>query len=201
MTFDSRPTSHSLDAALADYEHATNTAGEYVSNLLGIEFSSVGEAASTLRDLREQAAVRVNTGRRQSAVLSAPAFDPATALFPRAQSVAARFLLRAANRRAHELGFTARDEIMAGEMAVAAVRFACGGLSPLADRLAWADHVASNQAVATLGKPLNVHRDFVIRCAVLGLGDALNTEHDPDVPASVAVEAWLGEARSRYQRR
>lgn len=58
-----------------------------------------------------------------------------------------------------------------------------------------------NEAIATLGKHLNVHRDFVIRCAVLGLGDVLNAEHDPDVPTSVAVEAWLGEAHARYQRR
>lgn len=186
----------SLDAALADYEHATLTAGRRVGALLGVTVSSSGSVASTLNELRGQIAPRLRHRDSDVGVITTPRFDAEVDIFASPQAAAARFALCSAIRLAHGVGFTPHAEITIGEIAASALREADGGLSHLAYRIAEADHVESVRAALTLGRRVRVQRNFVVRCAVLGLGEALNAEHDPDVPASVTIETWLAEQRA-----
>jgi hypothetical protein len=191
MTIDFKTTAQTIDAALAEYKAVTIEAGDDVALLLGIDAGSLDHGTTTLRDLR--AAIGLADARVPS--LAVRMHDRTTALFGSTQADAARSLLRSAIRLTHDWGFTAKDEILVGRTAYFAVSH-IGHPSPLADRLAWADHVAAYEAAATLGRPVRFYRDFVVRCAVLGLGEALNAEHDPDLSASHVVEAWLGQTRA-----
>jgi hypothetical protein len=188
-----------LDTALAEYKSATLTAARQVRELLSVGVAHSGTVATTLHDLRQQAATRLRYDDGDAAVITAPGYDPASDVFASAEAAAARFAVRSAIRLAHDLAFTAQDEVAVGVLAVAAIRSAGKNLSQLAFRLAEADHVEHIRATSTLGRPVRVQRDFVVRCAVLGLGEALNAEHEPDLPTSVAVEAWL--SRTRQHRR
>ncbi|MCX2934664.1 hypothetical protein ORI20_30810 [Mycobacterium sp. CVI_P3] len=191
-----------LDSAIAEYEHATLAAGRHVSELLGITVSSSGSAANTLNELRRQIAPRLRHRDSDVGVITTPGFDAETDIFASPGPAAARFALRSAIRLTHSLGFTSQAEIAVGEMAVAAIRAAGGSTSHLAYRIAEADHIESVRAALTLGRPVRVQRNFVVRCAVFGLGEALNAEHDADEPASTAIETWLAEQRAfrRHQR-
>lgn len=198
MVFDFDPTIRGLDAAIREYASATIAAGDGVTGLLGVSVFAGGQQAMTLTDLRRQLTThRSATNRRMVAFISAPR-EP-FALFESSPAAAARLQVRSAVRLTHDVGFTLLDEIAVGEAAYAAIR-SYGELSPLADQLARADHVLVFDAARTLGRPVAVHRDFVVRCAVLGLGDALNAEQEPDIPASVSVETWLSHPRIRQQR-
>lgn len=191
-----------LDAAMAEYEHATLTIGRQVSDLLGIAVSSSGSVAETLPELRRQVAPRLRHRDSDVGMITAPRFAPEADLFARPPAAAARFALRSAIRLTHSLGFTPHAEIAIGEMAVTAIRSAGAGTSHLAYRLAEADHIERIRAAGTLGRPVRVPRNFIVRCAVLGLGEALNAEHDPGMPSSIAIETWLAERRaSRRQHR
>ncbi|AGB22144.1 hypothetical protein Mycsm_01751 [Mycobacterium sp. JS623] len=191
---DVKATVHTVDAALREYESATVDAATDVTILLGIGPKQLSQTAPNLRELRTEI-VRLRSELHGIPVTPTRHHDTSGALFGDEEAESARYLLRSAIRLAHDRAYTTRDEMAVGEIAYTAVTV-YGGLSPLATRLAYADHVSAYEAVATLGRPLKVHRDFVVRCAVLGQGEALNAEYDSDVPASVAVEAWLGEARS-----
>jgi len=187
----------SLDTALADYEHVTLTGGRQAGDLLGLTVSSSGSVATTLQEVRRQIAPRLRHRDSDVGVITAPGFDAEVDIFAGAEVAAARFALRSAIRLTHNLGFTPQAEVVIGEMAVAALRSTGDAASHLAYRLAEADHIEVIRAAITLGRPVRVRRDFVVRCAVLGLGEALNVEHyDPDVSASIAVETWLAEQRA-----
>lgn len=194
--------SESLDVALADCADATLAAARLVGDLLGVTVSSSGSVAATLPELRRQMAPRLRHRDTNVGVITTPAFDAEADVFANPQAAAARFALRSAIRLVHGLGFTPQAEIAIGELAVASLRSAQGDLSHLAFRIAEADHVETVRAALTLGRPVRVQRNFVVRCAVLGLGEALNAEHDPDVSTSISVETWLAEQRAaRRQRR
>lgn len=203
MTFlDNHHGQQALDAAISEYQAATLTAGRRVGALLGVTVSSSGSVASTLHELRRQITPRLRHGDSAVGVITTPRFDAEADVFASPQPAAARFALRSAIQLAHNLGFTPHAEIAIGEIAVAALQSAQGDLSHLAFRLAEADHIESVRAAVTLGRPVRTPRNFVVRCAVLGLGEALNAEHDPEVPASIAIETWLAEQRAtRRQRR
>lgn len=203
MTFlDNHLGQQSLNTALAEYDQATLTVGRHVGSMIGVTVSSSGSVAISLPELRRQVAPRLRHHDSDVGVITAPGFDAEADICATPQTAAARFALRSAIRLVHGLGFTPHAEIAIGEMAVAALRSAQGDLSHLAFRIAEADHVESVRAAITLGRPVRVQRDFVVRCAVLGLGEALNAEHDPDVSASIAIETWLAEQRAaRRQRR
>ena len=199
MMSDFDPTIRGLDAAIREYESATIAAADSVAGLLGVSVFGGGQHATTLSDLRRHVRMhRSVTNRRVVAFVPGPR-EP-DALLENPQAAAARLLMRSAVRLIHDRGFSLLDEIAVGEGAYAAIR-SCGDLSPLADQLAQADHVTVFDAARTLGHPVAKHRDFVVRCAVLGLGEALNSEEEPDLPASVSVETWLSRARIRQQRR
>lgn len=190
-----------LDTAMAEYEHATFIAGRHVGDLLGVTVSAYGSVAGTLHELRRQIAPRLRHRDSNVGVITAPQFDAEADVLTTPQAAAARFALRSAIRLIHSLGFTAHAEVAIGEMAVAALLEA-GCSSHLAYRIAEADHIECIRAAGTLGRPVRVQRNFVVRCAALGLGEALNAEHDPDVSASIAIETWLAEQRAaRRQRR
>lgn len=191
----------SLDAALAEYEASTLAAARHVRELLSVGVAYSGHVATTLHDLRQQAATRLRYDAGEAAVIVASGYDPASDVFTSADPAAARFAIRSAIRLAHDLEFTPQDEISVGVLAVAAIRSVGRNLSQLAYRLAEADHIEHIRAASTLGRPVRVRRDFIVRSAVLGLGEALNSEHEPDLPTSVAVESWLSQARVRQQRR
>ncbi|MGU3500909.1 hypothetical protein [Mycobacterium sp. C31M] len=203
MTFlDNHFGQQSLDTALSEYQAASLTAGQRVEALLGVTVSSSGSVATTLQELRNQIAPRLRHRDTDVGVISTPAFCAEVDIFTDSQAAGARFALRSAIRLAHSLGFTPHAEIALGQMAVAALRDADSEMSHLAHRLAEADHVERIRAASTLGRPVRVHRNFVVRCAVLGLGEALNAEHDPQVSTSIAIETWLAEQRAaRHQRR
>ena len=114
--------SESLDAALADYTHATVASGRLVGDLLGVTVSSSGPVATTLAELRRQVAPRLQHRDTSVGVVTAPAFDIETYTFGTPWAAAARFGLRSAIRLVHGLGFTPHDEITVGEMAVSALR-------------------------------------------------------------------------------
>lgn len=191
----------SLDAAINEYQSATLTAGQRVNDLLSVGVAPLGPVADTLDDLRLQAAIRLRYGTGEAAVIAVREFDPASDVFTAPDAAYARQAVRSAIRLIHGLGFAAHDEVVVGDLAVAAIRSASQNLSQLAYRLARADHVKYIHASNTLGRPVRVHRDFVVRCAVLGLGEALNAEEEPDLPTFVSVESWLSRARIRQQRR
>ncbi|OBK28887.1 hypothetical protein A5634_19825 [Mycobacterium asiaticum] len=199
MTCNLDSTIRGLDAAITEYGSATVSAAEVVSDLLGVSAFGGGQLATTLVELRQQVSGHQSMTNRRAAALVAAPRDPA-ALFDNPQAAAARVLLRSALRLVHDVGFTLLDEVAVGERAFAAVR-SYGELSPLADQLARADHITAFDAARTLGRPVGNHRDFVVRCTVIGLGEALNAEEEPDLPLSVSVETWLSRARFRQQRR
>lgn len=189
-----------LDSAMAEYERVALAAWHRVGDMLGITGSTSGPVADTLHDLRQQVAPRLRYRDSEFGVITTREFDVEADVFAGSQAAAARFLLRSTIRLAHALDFTPRAEITIGEMAVAALRRTGDMTSHLAYRLAEADHIETVRAAMTLGRPVRVRRDFVVRCASLGLGEALNAEHH-DASASPEIEEWLAQQRiARGQR-
>lgn len=189
---------HAVGVALADYEAATIATANRIQQLpTGTPMSPGHTAATPFGPRCDFAAIARYTPNWRPAVCR----TTSGALFVNEQAETARLLLRSSVRRTHDLGFGTHDEITLGELAVSAIREVGGGLSHLAYRLAYADHVEYIHAASTLGRPVHARRDFVVRSAVLGLGDALNAEHEPELPASVPVEVCLAQARSDQQRR